>query len=81
VQDGRWHQDAACRGTDVELFYSEDESDERRALAVCAGCPVREPCLAQAMADREPFGVWGGTTGRRRRRIFRAARRGRRSAA
>lgn len=67
----RWYNDAACAGSDVELFYSEHPADIRSALQLCQGCPVRQPCLDAAMDDREPFGVWGGTDGAARRRIFR----------
>ncbi len=62
-----WQQDAACRGTDVETFYHPDNErgtrrarHEMRAKAICATCSVTEHCLAWAMANREPYGVWGG---------------------
>lgn len=32
------------------------------ARELCAGCHVIEECKAYAMAAREPYGVWGGTT-------------------
>jgi WhiB family redox-sensing transcriptional regulator len=70
-----WRERAACRGTDVELFYSETEADIRRALALCARCEVRAACYDQAMRGREAFGVWGGTVERQRRRVFRTQRR------
>ena len=37
-----------------------------KAKAVCDGCPVRSECLDYAIANREPFGVWGGMTTRER---------------
>lgn len=74
-----WQADAACRTASVELFYSHDERDIRRALALCERCEVRGTCLEFAMEHREHFGVWGGTTERERRRIFRRERRGRRN--
>ncbi|MDQ3973601.1 MAG: WhiB family transcriptional regulator, partial [Actinomycetota bacterium] len=61
MRDDSWRDRAACRGVDVELFYSETESDIRVALAICARCEVRAQCLEQAMTQRELFGVWGGT--------------------
>lgn len=70
-----WHEQAACRNTSVELFFSDDPADVRAALRLCRACPVQEPCRQQAMSDREHFGVWGGTTERERRRVFRAERR------
>lgn len=73
-----WQDRAACRDRDTDLFYDCDEIGMRRALAVCAGCEVRDECLAAAMTRREVFGVWGGTTETERRRIFRRERRERR---
>jgi WhiB family transcriptional regulator, redox-sensing transcriptional regulator len=70
-----WQEEAACRGLDVELFFSVEEQDVKRALEVCAGCPVRQPCREQAMIGRETFGVWGGLRENERRRVFRAQRR------
>lgn len=32
------------------------------AQALCEGCHVIEECAAYALAAREPYGVWGGTT-------------------
>lgn len=54
---------ARCRagaGAFVELFFSEQLDDIARAKGICVDCPVREPCLAGALARREPWGVWGG---------------------
>lgn len=78
MDDLEWQDRAACRRADLELFYSQEEGDVRAALSYCYGCPVREDCLAHAMTVREAFGVWGGSTERERRRIFRAERRNRR---
>ena len=51
-------QDGAA--TMTALFFSEQIDDIARAKQICALCPVQEPCLAGAMARREPWGVWGG---------------------
>lgn len=54
---------ARCRdgaATMLELFFSEDLGDIAAAKAICARCPLVEPCLAGAVARREPWGVWGG---------------------
>lgn len=37
------------------------------AKMVCSGCGRREVCLADNLDERS--GVWGGTTGRERRRL------------
>jgi WhiB family redox-sensing transcriptional regulator len=79
VHDDNWQSRAACRGADIELFYSIDEADQRQALSFCARCDVRVECFEQAMAARETFGTWGGTIEGQRRRVFRAERRGRRT--
>ena len=34
------------------------------ALALCAVCTVRQPCLEDALADDELIGIWGGTSTR-----------------
>lgn len=53
---------------DTSEFYEEGK-------AICAECPIREACLADAMARRERFGLWGGLTPIERRRIERRERR------
>lgn len=75
MDDQDWRLRAACRGLDIEVFYSTDEAEVQRALDICDGCPVREPCLDVAMGQRESFGVWGGTAEASRRRVFRRERR------
>lgn len=49
-----------CRCEDPELFFSEKPDEVELAKAVCASCPVREPCLEGALQRAEPWGVWGG---------------------
>ena len=49
-----------CRQVDPELFFAEVPADVEEAKALCRNCPVREACLAGALARREPWGVWGG---------------------
>jgi WhiB family redox-sensing transcriptional regulator len=47
-------------GNLTALFFSEQLDDIARAKAICADCPVREPCFENALARHEPYGVWGG---------------------
>jgi WhiB family transcriptional regulator, redox-sensing transcriptional regulator len=47
-------------GTLVGLFFSDQINDIARAKAICATCPVKDPCFEGALARREPWGVWGG---------------------
>lgn len=53
---------------DTSSYYDE-------ARSVCLSCPVRESCLAHALAEKERFGMWGGLTPIERRRIERKDRR------
>jgi len=63
----RWRQQAACRGTDLDLFYPERGKSAGPARQVCAACPVRQPCLEYALSNRIMSGIWGGQTERERR--------------
>ena len=60
-----WRESAACRYIDPELFFplsstGRGAADAQRAKAICARCPVRERCLAFALATGQEFGIWGG---------------------
>lgn len=47
-------------GTMTGLFFSDHVVDIARAKAMCALCPLRLSCLADALEREEPWGVWGG---------------------
>lgn len=78
-----WQDDAACRGEDLVLFFgpgaerpTERDIRERKAKAICSGCPVRSECLGYALARPEKYGAWGGLNederaSERRRRVRR----------
>lgn len=72
---GGWQEDAACRTADVELFFSVEEEDQRKAVEYCQVCPVQQQCLEYAIENREMYGVWGGMTESERRAIIRDVRR------
>src|SRR5918994_493760 len=57
-------RDAACGEEDLELFYPEpdDQAAEQAAKAVCAACPVQQPCLDMALATGDQHAILGGTT-------------------
>jgi WhiB family redox-sensing transcriptional regulator len=57
---------AACAGTGVTVFFPGDGESGAVALAICAGCPVREPCFRLAVASGEQYGIWGGVRFERR---------------
>lgn len=68
-----WRERAArASGVDPELFFPAGESGPayeaqvRAAKAVCARCPVRADCLAEALV-RIPYGIAGGLTPEERR--------------
>src|SRR6266545_1508653 len=66
-------RDAACGDDDLELFYPDpgDTAAEQAAKRVCAGCPVREPCLEMALATGDQHAILGGTTPQERGRLRR----------
>lgn len=58
-----WEDLASCRDPTAaltRLFFSDELQDIGRAKRICSGCPVISECLEQAVANREPAGVWGG---------------------
>lgn len=70
--DEEWRLAATCLGEDPDLFFPEAGESNREARAICARCPVRQPCLDWALANQAPgqeVGVFGGTSGRERRRM------------
>ena len=76
-----WQLRAACRGEFGAPFYppprpeARDEklAREQAAKEVCAGCEVREDCLAYAIDNDERHGIWGGLTDDERRQLQRSA--------
>lgn len=73
IRSQHWRDRAACRDADPGLFFPEAGESARPAMAICAGCPVRAECLRYAFSFPEPWGVWGGTAERDRRRPRAAA--------
>ncbi|HVB70326.1 MAG TPA: WhiB family transcriptional regulator [Acidimicrobiales bacterium] len=72
-----WTQLAACRGSERALFFPPDVSERKEerlarelvAKRICAGCDVREECLAAALERHESHGVWGGLNELERRAL------------
>lgn len=57
-----WMIDAACRGTDPEVFYDGRAAD---AIRICRTCPVTEECYRYWLSlpiDQSRHGVWAGMT-------------------
>ena len=65
-----WALRSACRDTDPDELFVQGAA-QNRAKVVCAGCPVRLECLADALDNQVEFGVWGGLTERERRALLR----------
>lgn len=74
-----WAENAACAGQTELFFGTATEQDreridrERRALAVCAECPVIAPCRDHARRFREA-GIWGGENELQRRAALKLQR-------
>ncbi len=73
-----WRRQAACASADPGLFHPPDgwigQLAMQAAKQVCAGCPVRSDCLADALAWERPtdrHGVLGGLTAAERARLAR----------
>lgn len=64
-----WQPRAACRHADPGLFFAPEverisarQRREAKAKAICAGCPVRTPCLEWRLSFDEhqrDGGIWG----------------------
>lgn len=70
LQDQSWAAMAACASSEPDDLFVQGAA-QRSARSVCFGCPVRLLCLADALDNRVPFGVWGGMTERERRALLR----------
>lgn len=73
----RWWHFAACEGVDTDLFaYRRKTTGKTKAAkAICASCPVREACLADAVKAADQHMILGGMTPPERRRAFAPGRR------
>lgn len=69
-----WRQQAACRGSDPNVFFPGTGESTRPAQEICATCPVRAECLAYALKSGEKFGIFGGLSERQRRKLRRDER-------
>ncbi|MFD8049999.1 WhiB family transcriptional regulator [Streptomyces chartreusis] len=72
-----WEASAACGERDADLWFSR--SSWSTAVAICAACPVLEPCLAAVLQREKGLprcrrqGVVAGLTGPQRHDLERAA--------
>jgi len=74
VSQADWWPKAACKGMAADLFYPERGESTTRVKQICAECSVRLLCLEYAIDHFEDMGIWGGLSGRERRRLKRQRR-------
>ena len=77
----QWFDRAACatlfKLTGKDLWFKDDSNDNGRqpaaevklAKRICARCPVRAACLADAIEYGWEHGIWGGLTADERRKL------------
>lgn len=60
-----------------ELFFSPEKESpraratrERKAVALCQLCEMKQPCLEYALRNKLVDGIWGDTTEEERRAIW-----------
>jgi WhiB family redox-sensing transcriptional regulator len=67
-----WQRDAACKGTDPEVFFPEPGSGNAAiAKRICRDCPVQLDCGMWAIDTDQPIGIFGGMTANQRKRRLR----------
>jgi WhiB family transcriptional regulator, redox-sensing transcriptional regulator len=69
--DTSWIERGRCQTERVPTYIFFPERGERDAVdqakAICADCPVKDDCLAYALRTNQPYGIWGGKSGKERR--------------
>lgn len=76
-----WQTEAACVGL-TDLFFPAENADRNsrpggrslyvQARPVCMACPVRVPCLEQALTEGDvDYGMFGGMSPNERRALVR----------
>jgi WhiB family redox-sensing transcriptional regulator len=71
--DTLWMRRANCSGSQVDHWHIGRGESSAPAKRVCAGCPVRVPCLDYALTTRQEWGIWGGLTEDERERLRKRA--------
>jgi len=74
-----WQEQAACKELPESVFFGAKDPKKRPSITmkeiktakkICIECPVFEDCLLHALTQREEYGIWAGTSGRTRARIW-----------
>lgn len=71
-----WMSSAACRGHVVATFYPARGESTEQARAICSTCPVIDDCLTWSLDQPDDIGVAAGMSGRQRRQLRAARKRG-----
>ena len=69
-----WMAVGNCAVESPKTFFPSDGVGVEVARRICVDCPVKQPCLEYALANRIDHGVWGGCSERERRRILKRRR-------
>lgn len=70
-----WMEEGLCAQSDPDAWYPGEGGSPVPAQEICngrerePGCPVRDECLAYALANDERFGVWGGLSEKQRKKL------------
>lgn len=64
-----WTEQAACKGLPTEWWFPGRGDPTDQAKQICSTCPVRQDCLEYSFTIPTVVGIWGGITGRERRKI------------
>jgi hypothetical protein len=74
-------EDALCAQVDPEIFFTSDTGGGVKegsvgsyvaagyARSLCAQCPLTVACLMTAVANKEKYGIWGGSMPHDRRTL------------
>lgn len=68
----RKHGEPVCMRTDPDAWFPDvggEGTDVRKVKKLCQACPVKTECLTFALANNEPYGIWGGLSTRERQRL------------
>lgn len=64
-----WHDQAKCKGMDTNIFYygvyergPAKLARAAEAKRICADCPVKQQCLADAVSRDDRYSIQGNTT-------------------
>lgn len=66
-----WLPLANCRGESLGTFFplTRSQLDARAAKEICRFCPVKNPCLEDALLHGDEHGIRGGLTEEERREV------------